>query len=383
MDKCFQDRPLRIGVDGRELLAQNVTGIGRYLRNFLTSGVREKSPHTFIVYGNQHTSTDFSGSNVEVRIIPERLTLWWDQALLSKAVRMDRLDVFFSPYDKGPFYIPCPLILTVHDLLFTVVSDRGGLERSLYTWAYIGYRKWMAERAALVITVSEHSKRDIVSIFKIPEDKIRVIPNGISEYYRPIRDQSLVENIQQRYGIARSYILYVGNFRPHKNVRWLIEAYRELPDFLKEQYQLVLCGRRDKFRVELEAYVRHLQIEKNTLFIDFVPERDMPVLYSGAKVFVFPSFYEGFGLPPLEAMACGTPVISSDATSLPEVVGDAGVLIDPRHPDRLAETITAVLTDENLREELSLKGLRRSKMFSVDKTSRRLLRVIAKVLRFS
>ena len=367
---------MRIGIDGRELLAQNVTGIGRYLRNFLISEVRERSPHTFVVYGNQYTSVDFSGSNVDVRIVPERLTLWWDQALLSRSVRTDRLDVLFSPYDKGPCHVPCPLILTVHDLLFTVVSDRTGIERILYNWAYVRYRKWMAERAALVITVSEHARRDIISIFGIPEDKICVVPNGVSEYYHPIHDRSLVEDVKQKYGVTQSYILYIGNFKPHKNVRWLVEAYRALPDSLKEQYQLVLCGRRDHFRTDLEAYVRHLQIERRTTFVDFVSDGDMPVLYSGAEIFVFPSLYEGFGLPPLEAMACGTPVISSNATSLPEVIGDAGVLVDPRYPDRLAEAMTAVLTDAGLRRELGLKGLCRARMFSVDRIAKRLLQAI-------
>jgi len=275
--------------------------------------------------------------------------------------------------------VPCPLILTVHDLLFTVISDRSGIERVLYNWVYVGYRRWMARKAALVITESEHSRWDIVSILKIPKEKIRVVPNGIPDGYRPVRDQALLARVRGRYGISGRYILYIGNFKPHKNVRRLIEAYVGLSDLLKETYRLVLCGRRDRFRVELESYVRHLGMEQNTVFVDFVEDEDMPALYSAAEFFVFPSLYEGFGLPPLEAMACGTPVICSEATSLPEVMGDAGVLVDARRPDRLAEAMTTVLTDEGLRRELGVKGLRRSRMFSVDRVAEQFLQAIEEV----
>lgn len=370
---------MRIGIDGRELAKRNITGIARYLRNFLISDAREKSPHTFIIYGNQHTSVDLSGANVEVKVITERLTPWWDQVVLSKCARTDHLDLFFSPYDKGPLFLPCPLVLTVHDLLFTVIPDRRGMGGFLYYRAYIETRKLMAKRADLIITVSEHSKRDIVRLFGVRESKIKVVPNGVPDKYHHTQDRSTIERTRRKYGIPGDYILYVGNFKPHKNVRCLVEAYNGLSDLLKDTYYLVLCGRRDRFRDEIEAWVKNLGLERRVIFVDFVSEDDMPNLYSGAEVFVFPSLYEGFGLPPLEAMACGTPVICSNRTSLPEIVGDAGVLVDASRPEPLTEAIDRILTDREFRDDLGLKGLHRSRQFSVEVVSKRLLEVIESV----
>lgn len=363
---------MRIGIDGRELLRSNVTGIGRYLRNFLSSQVVRCSPHEFVVYGNQFTSPELSGPNVRFRIVPEHITLWWDQVVLSRLAREDRIDLFLSPYDKGPLLLPCPLALTVHDLSFVSFPEHGAFRSR----AYFGTRKLMARRADLIITVSKSSKRDILRLFGVREDRIRVVPNGVPDEYSRVEDKSLIERIKHRYRIPGDYILYVGNFKPHKNVRCLIDAYKELPDMLKDKYYLVLCGRRDKFRKEVEIRVRSLRLEGRVIFLDFVPEEDMPVLYSGAEVFVFPSLYEGFGLPPLEAMACGTPVICSDSSSLPEVVGEAGVLVDPNRPELFAEAMERVLTDGELREDLRSKGLRRSRRFSAEDFSRRLLEIL-------
>jgi len=370
---------LRIGIDGRELLRRHVTGIGRYLRNFLSSQAIRNSPHEFIIYGNQHISFTPSGANTKQRIIRERFTLWWDQVVLPRWTEADRLDLFFSPYDKGPLFLSCPLILTIHDLLFTTIPDQRGIKAPLYNWLYIKSRKLMAKKANLIITVSEYSKRDIMTLFGVSEHKIKVVPNGVPDIYRPVQDISLIKRVKQRYGILGDYILYVGNFKPHKNIRCLVKAYDRLSDSLKKRYRLVLCGRRDRFREEVERYVRGLGLEEGVTFVDFVLDEDLPALYSGAVVFVFPSLYEGFGLPPLEAMACGTPVICSDSTSLPEVVGDAGVLVDTSRPEPLTEAINRVLVDEGLQSRLSLKGLCWSRQFSVEAVSEKLLEVMKSV----
>lgn len=363
---------MRIGIDGRELLRSNVTGIGRYLRNFLSSRVVRCSPYEFVVYGNQFTSPELSGPNVRFRIVPEHVTLWWDQVVLSRLAREDRIDLFLSPYDKGPFLIPCPLALTVHDLSFVFFPEHG----AFLSRAYFVTRKLMARRADLIITVSERSKRDILKLFGVREDKVKVVPNGVPDEYRRVQDRSSIEQLKRKYRIPGDYILYVGNFKPHKNVRILIDAYKELPDPLKDKYYLVLCGRRDKFREEIETRIRSLRLEGKVVFLDFVPEEDMPVLYSGAEVFVFPSLYEGFGLPPLEAMACGTPVVCSNSSSLPEVVGEAGVLVDPHRPELFAEAMERVLTDGGLREDLGSKGSHRSRRFSSEDFSGRLLEIL-------
>jgi len=372
---------MKIGIDGRELIKDGMTGIGRYLRNFLEFALKERPDHTFIVYGNQNTWVDFVSPNLKVKIIPERFTIFWDHIILSRYIYRDKVDVFFSPFDKAPIFSPVPFIITIHDLLFYVISERNYLTRDFYNTAYTLLRKTIAKRASLVITVSQYSKNDIVKRWEILEDKVKVIPNGISEQFKPIESLELIDGVKKRYGIKGNYLLYVGNFKPHKNVTCLIDAFAKLPQDLKNLYQLVLCGKKDKYRILLEREIGNLRLSGKVVFIDMIAEEDLPALYSGATIFVFPSLYEGFGLPPLEAMACGTPVVCSNATSLPEVVGDSGVLVDPERPEALANAIESLLSDRSLLESLSLKGLKRAKEFSLEHTAKKLLETIEGIVK--
>lgn len=366
---------MRIGIDGRELIRDGMTGIGRYLHNFLDFALKE-SDHTFIIYGNQNTTVDFVSPNLKVEIIPERNTLFWDQVILSKCISKDKVDLFFSPFDKAPIFSPVPYIITIHDLLFNIVSEKGYRNRYLYNTIYMFSRKLIARKASLIVTVSYYSKKDIMQMWGIQDKKVRVIPNGISNHFHPIESADLINGVKKKYGIERDYILYVGNFKPHKNVISLIEAFAKLPQDLKNLYQLVLCGEKDKYRIPLEEEIDNLRLGGKVVFTGMVDEEDLTALYSGATIFVFPSLYEGFGLPPLEAMACGLPVICSNATSLPEVVGDSGVLVDPRKPENFTNAMLSLLSDQNMRDRLRLKGLQRAKEFSLENTAKKLLEAI-------
>lgn len=264
---------------------------------------------------------------------------------------------FFSPYIKGPVFARCPFVTTIHDLLFLVTPEYTGTRYKLYNTVFRAIGGFISKRAAAIITDSEYSRKDIMRIFKINGKKINVIPIGVSEKYCPIKDQSVIEEVKNRYGIEQKYILYVGNFKPHKNVHTLIKAYNRLPNEIKDDYQLVLGGKKDRFYIEIGQLIGKLKIKQNVVFTDFISEEHLPVLYSGAEMFVFPSLYEGFGLPILEAMACGIPVISSDSSSLPEVVGDAGILVDAKSVKGLSRAISTVLQDDKLRDELRLQIL--------------------------
>lgn len=368
---------LRIGIDGRELLPDKLTGIGRYLGNFLSFALPTRPDYRFIVYGNQHTRFDLTAPNLTFRMLPERNTLWWDQVVLARCARQDQLSVFFSPYDKAPLITPCPVVLTVHDLTFLVISERRGIRKLLYNTAYMALRAPIARRATRIITDSDYSKSDIVNRLRIPKDRVAAVPIGVPASYHPILDKSQIDAFRTRYGLSRSYILYVGNFKPHKNVDRLLEAYACLPEKLKSVYQLVLCGRQDRFRNEIEATASRFGLKP--LLLDFVTERDMPLLYSAAELLVFPSLYEGFGLPPLEAMACGTPVISSNATSLPEVVGDGGILVDARSAPEIRQAIERFFSQSNLRQLYIEAGLRRARLFSFQNTCKKLLSALEEV----
>ena len=356
--------PFRIGIDGRELLADQVTGIGRYLRNFLNNAVPANPDVSFIVYGNQHTCLNMEAPNLKLETIPERLVFWWDQAVLGRCTFRDTLDVFLSPYDKAPAITSCPLVMTVHDLIFFEISYKGWLGKHLYNAAYRLIRGPVIRRADRVITDSQYSRRDLVEKLGVDNDRIRPILIGISPAYHPITDPDQIAKLRSHYQLMNPYILYVGNFNPHKNVRALVSGFAGLPDAIRSKHTLALCGRKSSFRDQIEKACSSLGIDKQVKFIDFVEESDMPVLYSEATVFAFPSLYEGFGLPPLEAMACGTPVVSSGATSLSEVVADAGIVIDATHPEEIEAALTRVLTDEILRNDLIAAGIARAKEYS-------------------
>jgi glycosyltransferase involved in cell wall biosynthesis len=209
-----------------------------------------------------------------------------------------------------------------------------------------------------------------MKVFGVPGEKITVITLAADRAFRQI--DSEFSGVLSKYKIEGKYILYFGNFNSHKNVGALIEAYQKLPANIKEEYRLVIGGKKDRAGRALLKLSKNLGLQERTIFTDFVQKEDLPYLYNAAEVFVFPSLYEGFGLPPLEAMACGTPVIAFRVASLPEVIGEAGILLDPCGPDELAKAIVSVLTDNVLKKSLIEKGLSRAKQFSIEKMSREL-----------
>jgi len=234
--------------------------------------------------------------------------------------------------------------------------------------------------ATKVISVSQSSKRDIVRYLNIPPDKIEVIYNAVSNIFKPMNGLNLKDQLRTKFGVSGDYLLYVGNLMPHKNLKRLIYAFYRLRRKLKKDYNLVIVGEGIPHYRELRVLANDLGLKDNVIFLGFIAKKWLPILYNEAKVFVFPSQYEGFGLPPLEAMACGTPVITSNTSSLPEVVSDAGLLIDPYNVEELIEAMERCLTDDNLRAELIEKGLQRVKLFSWERTAQRTLEIYQTIL---
>lgn len=351
---------MRLGVDIRELERGKSTGIGTFLRQFIEYARRARPDGTLLLYGNQHTETEgLAGGNVEVHIHPEGRTLWWDQVVLVRLLRRHRPQVFFSPYAKGPLRAPCPLAVTVHDLTELAYPPYAAAMSPWRRWAYRSLVRASAGRAGLVFTDSRHAAGDIGRLLGLADGRVRVLPLGVGEGLQPVEDRDRLQRALQRYGIEGPYLLYVGNFRPHKNIDGLLQAYALLPDRLR-RYALVLAGRRDGWTEAAVATASRLGLEGRVRFVGGIDQEDLGCLYTGATLFVFPSLYEGFGLPPLEAMACGTAVVASERTALPEVVGDAGVLVDTGQPEAFAQAMAALLEDEGRRAELERKGLQRA-----------------------
>jgi glycosyltransferase involved in cell wall biosynthesis len=290
---------------------------------------------------------------------------------LSAELRSHPVDVLHVQFTSPPF-APCPVVVSIHDLSFEHLP--GTFNRRSRAQLRFTVRR-SARRAARILALSEHARQDIISTYNIPPDLVTAIPIAAPTQFRPVDDETELQRVRQIYGINGDYILSVGSIQPRKNVARLLSAYGRLRQSRSEESlpQLVLVGKRAwLYRETLKAVA---EFGKGVIVTGYVPATDLPALYSGAVCFVYPSFFEGFGLPPLEAMKCGSPVITGDRTSLPEVVGDAGILVNPFDIDAIASAIATVVDDSSLRSRLRTKSLNRARHFDWRETAKRTLEV--------
>ena len=368
---------MKIGVDIRELQSEHFTGIGRYLVNFLQYAGQNDQENEYILYGNEVTYCSLHYPNLKIRIIPEKITFFWDQWILPKALKDDNIDVFFSPYYKGPLRSPCPVITVIHDLIPLRVQQYQGLSYLLKRLFFKSFIQKSKKHVARILTVSQHSKKDLMQIFSIPDSQITVVYNSVTNVYEPKQNECIA--VLEKYKLPENYILYFGNLNPHKNVPMLIRAYAQLNKDIRRQYPLVIAGAKNRWAKQVQELIQELYLQENVLLPNFIDEEDLPFLYSGAHLFCFPSLYEGFGLPVLEAMACATPVLTSTSSSLPEVVGDSALLLDPDDPRAWANAMERLLTDHDLRHTLRHKGRERSSEFPVSRMGEGLVQVFHSV----
>lgn len=270
-------------------------------------------------------------------------------------------------------------IAVVHDMAYRTYPEtvRGKtkkiLERAM---------EKSCQRADKIITISEFSKKEILKYFSIPESKIEVVPWGVeTKVYHDRYSADNIENVKNHYAISGDYILYLGTIEPRKNIERLIRAYSLLNEKDPGVPILVLAGQKGWYYDEIFGAIEELHLEEKVKFLGYVPEADVPVLLCGAKMFVFPSLYEGFGLPPLEAMACGTPVVTSDAASLPEIAKDAAVLVDPFSIESIANGMDMLITNNDLREKVVKAGLERAKMYRWEKSAERIEHVCRELVK--
>lgn len=306
--------------------------------------------------------------------------LWWEQAGIVRAGLRERVDLLHSPYWSNPAWAPWPTVVTIHDVIQFVLPE--------YAWrkisrVYFGLISRTARRAEAIIAVSECSKHDIVKLLGVPPERIHVIGNAVDDSLHPVRDAWLLASMRQRYGIGPRYLLYFGGFDLRKNVPRVIEAYARLPAAIRAEQQLVIAGRYQHLGHPLypdpRQTVATLGLEGRVVFTGQIREQDKAPLYSGATCFVFPSLYEGFGMPVLEAMACGTPVLTSNVSALPEVVGDAGLLVEPYDVGAIADGLRLLVEDPGHREELARRGLERARRFTWPQVADQTLRVYRQV----
>lgn len=301
----------------------------------------------------------------------ERLEkLMWEQFTAPSAARKAGVDLFHIPYFGPPFFPRTPGIITIHDVIPLRLTNY----RTRVTMkAYLQLIERASHKAALIITVSQHARQDMMDALKLPSELIRVIYEAAGDEYQPVTDVAKLAGIRARYGLNERYILYLGGLDKRKNVPQLVRAFAHLYRQMNDpDLQLLIAGNPDQQTGPLFPDPRPLASNlgmTGQIIYRFIEEQDKPSIYSGASVFVFPSLYEGFGLTPLEAMSCGAPVICSNRTSLPEVVGDAAISLDPEKLHEMVEAMRSVLTNSELRAELRARSLQRAAQFSWRKTA--------------
>jgi glycosyltransferase involved in cell wall biosynthesis len=360
----------RIGIDARELRDGIRTGIGRYVFEVLKAA--SNAGLECHAYVEPRTQLEQRLKSVSLCELNGTWTQWWDQVVLPRRLKRDRISVFLSPYYKAPLRASCPVVITVHDLHFIGYPERS---RPIYDRAMVRLAKLYATRAAAIITDSTYSYRTIIQRLGVSPSKIRVIPLAIGDEFKPTR---AALTLLERYGVSQPYLLSVSNFLPHKNLRRLVQAYATLEPSLRESYLLVLAGD-GPGRAELAQEVIELGLNGRVVMPGWIDRDDLPGLYSSCTVCVLPSLAEGFGLPALEAMACGVPVAASNRTAIPEVVGEAGVLFNPEDVGDIASALRRLLTDPALRAAMAEKGLQRAGQFSPKQTAARVIALLDEV----
>ncbi|MFC2015316.1 glycosyltransferase family 4 protein [Chloroflexota bacterium] len=373
------ERAIHIGVNAHLLsLAESYrsAGISWYIQNLLRHLPEADPTVRYTVFLGEDRYEGVPGLQLQVSRLPTRrppVRILWEQLLQPRALRRAGVDLLHGMALVGPMAASCPFVVTIHDLSFIRYPQnfQGLKRRYLQTLTKLSVR-----RARRVIAISENTKRDIVQYYGIEPTKVDMIHYGLDSMFQPLPPEQ-IERFRSEKGLPPSFVLFVGTLEPRKNVARLIKAYAQLP---QDRPPLVLVGGKGWLYDEIFAGVRSVGLDDEVLFAGYVPADQLPYWYNAADLFVYPSLYEGFGLPPLEAMACGTPVITSSVSSLPEVVGRAGLLVDPVDTEALAAAMLRALGDPDGRAEMAAAGLARAQSFSWQDAARRTVETYRRAL---
>jgi len=372
---------MRIGIDARPLSVP-AAGVPRVVRSLVRELEKADRANSYYLYSHREFDLPVGNPCWHKRIgsrVSRLPGIVWFLTEGRRAILEDNLDVFWSAMYIPRLALPARVatVLTVHDLEWRLyaqtMSRKTYYAHRLLVWPSV-------RRADRIVAVSEATARDLERVSNVSGSRIEVIHHGVDSAYKPQDGAKAARYVAAKYGVSKDYALAVGTVQPRKNLVTLVEAWSVLRGRVSDGFQLVVAGARGWKNTRLDETVRQLGLTGNEMrFLGMVPEEDLPVLYSGSSVFVFPSLYEGFGLPLVEAMACGVPIVASNTSSVPEVVGDAALLVSPTQPEAFAQAILRVRSDATLRKALIEKGLSRAAGFSWGRAAAQLLDCLGRV----
>jgi len=383
---------MRIGINTLYLVSSKSGGAYVYLANFLPALAEVDKKNEYFIFVNpiskdffhvNQTNFHYILVNAPVDFQPYRVLI--ENIFIPLLIKKYKIDVFHSPADALPLWIPCKSIMMLRNLIYFhfhelyPIKDESIL-RKLYIFSQLWYyrfaTKYSVKRADKVVAVSQNTKKELVSSVGVEKSKVSVVYHGISDVFKKPYKPETVKELKAKLGIDR-YILYVAALSPYKNHDKIIRAFHILKEEHHIPHKFVAVGSipSHSHASYLRQLVADLNIESEVLFIDYLPHEQLVFLYRGADAFVFPSSCESFGIPVLEAMACGVPVVASNRSSVPEIVGDAGLIVDPDDANQFANAIESVLFDNELRTSLINKGFARAKQFSWERTAREMCKI--------
>lgn len=356
---------MKIGINGIPL-TKRLTGVGFYTYNLILNLAKLFPETEYDLFLPRESLVPLSLPNLKPIICPFIKGIIWEQTRLSYECRRKGIDLLHCTNYIVPIIARTPTVLTIYDLAVLRYPQAHPWKRKFKHQLLL---RRSIERAKFIIAISRFTAQETSSLFHLPGERVKVVYGGVSPLFFPWEDESRLNQIRKRYKLPSKFILYVGTLEPRKNVASLLLAFEMLKSKKDFPHKLVITGGKGWIYEEIMKTWERMEAKREVIFTGYVAYADLPGLYSLAQLFVYPSIYEGFGLPPLEAMACGTPVVVSNGSSLPEVVGDAGVMVDPKRPESIYQGIERVLGDPTFQSQLRKKGLKRAQRFTWEKTA--------------
>lgn len=361
------NKKIRIGVNARFLLTGKLEGIGWYTYEIFSRLVQLMPDVSFVFFFDRSYDQQFIfAENVEARIVrpPARHPfLWyiWFEKMLPRAIKKENLDLFISPDGYMPKGLNIPTILTIHDVAFEHYKNH----ISWLVWKYYThFTPVFVQRATKVITISGATERDLIDLYKLPKEKISLIYNGCSDAFRPI-PQELKKQTQEKYASEKPYFIFIGALHPRKNIEGILRAFDTFRDS-DNDYKLVLVGRMAWETTSIRQTFHKMKFKEDVIFTGSIGRSELNLLLGSADALLYPSFLEGFGLPIVEAMYCEVPIITSNVSCMPEIAGEAGILVNPSDIDEIAEAMTIIAENKMECSRLIAAGKDQKKKFSWD-----------------
>jgi glycosyltransferase involved in cell wall biosynthesis len=371
---------MRIGIEAQRIFRKRKGGMDIVAMEIINNLQQIDKKNEYIIYAapGEDTSAIKETSNFKIKLINAITYFDWEQLWLPRQVKKDKIDLLHCTCNTAPLWSPVSKIITIHDTIF-VEEQKWPVNVNWYQRVGNRYRSFIAPRVVnsskKIITSTEVERKNLIEYFKIDDSKIEIVPHGVNSCFRKITDQALLNKAQAKYSLPDHFILYLGNTEPRKNIHNLLRAYSELVVSNNDVPNLAITNIHAKYLRTILRELNQENLSKRIILTGYADSNDLPALYNLADFFLYPSLREGFGLPILEAMACSTPVITSITSSMPEIAGDAALLVDPFNYQELKDAMNLLMKNDDLQEKLRARGLKRVKAFTWEVSAKKILSI--------